>query len=106
LIVAKHREAVIVEPGGKVDDVGAEHEVANPHRLVARRVPGREQQLDRAVAEEIVIAVDEDEATLLVLVVARKEEVALDRRGIVPSIPLRRWITSGTDAGRSDKPPT
>ena len=79
----EEREAVVVQSGGEVRDVGADHEVADPHRLMAGRVPGREQQLDRAVAEQVVVAVDEHQVASPVGVVAGEVEVARTARARV-----------------------
>src|SRR5881394_4189353 len=52
------------------------------------RVPRGEQELNRAVAEEIVIAIDEDEASLLPGVVLGSVKVPLHRLAIAPGLPL------------------
>ena len=89
VVVAEGWEAVVVEAGGEVGDVGAEDQViADADGLVPRGVPWRQQQLDRAVAEQVVIAVDEDHPILDALVVAGQEEVASDRLGILARFPL------------------
>ena len=44
VIVAEEREAVVVEPAGEVDDVGAQDEVADLNGLVSRRVAGGREQ--------------------------------------------------------------
>jgi hypothetical protein len=51
-------------------------------------VPGRQQQLDRAVAEQVVIAVDEYQLAIAERVIARQEEVPLDRRPVLTGLPL------------------
>lgn len=87
-VVAEGREPVIVEDAGEVGDVGADDEVSDPDRLVAGGVPGSAEELDRAVAEEVVAPIDEGEVRRGIGVVARQEEVALDCRAIVTGLPL------------------
>src|SRR5439155_13908772 len=56
-VVAERREAVVVQAGGEVGDVAAQDEpLADANRLVAGSVAGCQQQLDRSVAEQVVVA--------------------------------------------------
>ncbi len=87
-VVAEDREAMVVEPAREVGHVGAEDEIADLDGLMAGRVSGRQQQADRTVAEEIVVAVDELDRPIGVGVVAREVEVAPDRGVVVPGGPL------------------
>ena len=88
VVVAEDREAMVVQPAREVGDVGAEHEVPDLDRLVPGRVAGGQQQADRPVAEEVVVAVDELDRPLGVAVVAGEVEVALDRGVVVPGGPF------------------
>ena len=81
-------EARVVENVREMGDVGADHDLSDPDRLVPGAVPGRAQELDRAVAEQIVIAVDEDDLPILVGVVARLEIVELDPGLVVSGLPF------------------
>ncbi len=85
-VVAEDRQAVIVEARGEVGDVTADHQgLADPYRLVARG----EEELDRAVAENVVVAVDQDEAIRVdAPLVAGQEEGAGDRLGILGRLPF------------------
>ena len=75
-VVAEHREPVVIQAGGEVGDVAADDEpLADAHRLVAGRVTGRQQQLDRSVAEQVVVAVDEHDLVANAAVVDREVEV-------------------------------
>ena len=88
-VVAEGGEPVVVEDAGEVRDVGSEDEVSDPDRLMAGGVPGRAEKLDRAVAEEIVVAIEESEVGRGLGVVTGLEEVALDRRAVLTGFPLR-----------------
>ncbi len=59
------REARVVENLGEMGDVGADHDLADPDRLVPGAVAGGAEELDRAVAEQVVVAVDEDDLPIL-----------------------------------------
>jgi hypothetical protein len=67
---------------------------------VAGSVTGREQQLNRAVAEKIVIVVDEDQLALIVDVVTWKEEVSLDRLGVPAGFPFATLDDDGDARGQ------
>jgi hypothetical protein len=88
-VIGEHREAVVLERAREVRHVDAEDQlIADADGLVPGGMPGGEQELDRAVAEEVVIAVDQDELALANGVVAWVEEVPLHRRRIVTSLPF------------------
>ena len=60
-VVSEDRETEVVEARGVVADVTADHEpLADPDRLVTGSVARGREQLDRAVPEQVVIAVDHD----------------------------------------------
>jgi hypothetical protein len=62
VVVGENREAVVVQPRRVVGDVAADDQpLADADRLMTRGVPGREQQFDRAIAEQVVVAVDEND---------------------------------------------
>lgn len=63
MIVGEHREPVVVETRLVVGDIAPENEVIDANRLMPRGVPAGQQKLDTAIAEEIVIAIDQDDLT-------------------------------------------
>ena len=66
--------------------------------------PGVEQQLDRAVAEQVVVAVDEHDLVGDRAVVEREEEVLGDRGGVVARLPLAA-LDDDRDRGRQQGQP-
>src|SRR3954471_15366860 len=89
VVVGEDREAVVVEAAGEMGDISAEHEcLAEAHRLVAGRVSRRQEQAHGPVAEQVVVAVDEDDLLGGRRIIARVEEVPGDRRVVVAGLPL------------------
>ena len=79
---------MVVQAAREVDHIAADDEVADLDGLVCRRVAGREEQEDRAVAEEVVIAVDQFDRPVAAGVITREVEVPLDGVLVVPGCPL------------------
>lgn len=88
VIVGEDREAVVVQAGGEVGDIGSEHEITDANRLVPGRVPGGEQELDASVTEQIAVAIDQHHLAGLAGIVARQKGVAPNGRIVVGGVPL------------------
>jgi transcriptional regulator GlxA family with amidase domain len=88
VVVAEERETVVVQPAREVGDVDAEDEITDLDGLVPWRVAWRHEQEDRAVAEKVVVAVDQFNRPSGAGVVARAIEVPLDGGVVVPGCPL------------------
>ena len=85
------RQAPLAQGLAEIAGIGGEHDVAavepHPQRLVPRRVAVRRQADDRAVAEHVVLAIDEAQFVAEVEI-ARVEAAPRGGVGVHPGIPL------------------
>jgi hypothetical protein len=80
---------MVVEAGRVVGDVGTEDEpFADLDGLVAGGVTRGREQLDRAVAKQVVVAIEEHDLVADGVVVTRQEEVLGNRGRVLARLPL------------------
>src|SRR4051794_23652236 len=87
-VVDERRKLAVVEAAREMNHVAADHQIADPHRLMTWRVSGRRQQLNRTVAKQIAVAFQEFDWPCAARVIAWHEEVTFDRLVVVRRSPF------------------
>jgi hypothetical protein len=88
VVVAEQGEAMVVKAPGEVSDIAAEDQFADLNRLVTRSVARSEEQEDRAIAEQVVVTIEELDRPVRAGVVAGQVEVPAHGRVVMPGRPL------------------